>query len=222
VVRFSEKDMNSIDLQCTCGHLTGRLLDPTPRTGTRLVCMCDDCQTYAHFLERPDELLDRNGGTEVYQSAPARVRFGSGTDQLRCLRQSPKGLMRWYAACCNTPVVNGLASARWPFASVLEPFYRCNDEEVLDRAFGPVRARTQARFGYGQLPPDAHARAPLGVTLHATRVLARSWLAGEHDPNPFFQQSGAPVVEPRVLSADERQRLRVAAEQRAAAIAEDA
>jgi hypothetical protein len=205
--------MNNIELKCTCGEVTGTIVGPTPRNGTRLVCMCDDCQAYAHFLERPADLLDRNGGTEVYQSAPARLRFTAGIDQLRCVRQSRKGLMRWYTACCNTPVANGLASARIPFASVVEPFYRHNDTDVLRAAFGPVRARTQARFGYGDLPPDAHSRAPLGVIFHAVRVLGRSWISGEHAPHPLFDESGTPIIEPRILSEEERDRLHLLADE---------
>ena len=34
----------------TCGRAM------TSRNGVRIVCMCDDCQTFAHFLGRADEM----------------------------------------------------------------------------------------------------------------------------------------------------------------------
>jgi hypothetical protein len=52
---------------------------------------------------------------------------------------------------------------------------------------------------------DAHAGIPIGTLVRvASRVLG--WrLRGDHRQSPFFDpDSGAPIVQPRVLSAKER------------------
>lgn len=49
------------------------------------------------------DLLDAHGGTDLVQVAPACVAFDHGAEQIVGLRLAPKGMHRWYAACCNTP-----------------------------------------------------------------------------------------------------------------------
>lgn len=93
--------MSILGLRCRCGEVTGSVERPDQQSGRRLVCYCDDCQAAAHFFDRPEALLDRDGGTEVYQTAPARLTLEAG-EHLRCMRQSPKGLLRWYAGCCRS------------------------------------------------------------------------------------------------------------------------
>lgn len=200
--------MAELQLRCQCGAVRGVASDVTADNGTRLVCMCDDCQTYAHYLGRAADVLDENGGTEVYQTAPAHITITAGHDQIRCVRQHPKGLMRWYAQCCNTPLINSLASPRSPFAGVLAAFYAAEPADVVERTIGPVRARTQGRWGYGELPQDASMRAPLGVMLHASAVLLRALASGKHAPTPLFTAQGAPIVEPTILSAARRAELK--------------
>ena len=44
-------------------------------TVNRVVCYCDDCQAFLHYLKRAD-LLDAHGGTDivqVYSEAPPRL-----------------------------------------------------------------------------------------------------------------------------------------------------
>ena len=200
--------MADLRLQCRCGSVTGVARDVTARNGTRLVCMCDDCQTYAHYLGRAADILDENGGTEVYQTAPAHLEIHVGHDQIRCIRQHPRGLMRWFTACCNTPIFNTVATPRAPFTGVLAPFYAHEDPDVVDRTIGPVRAKTMARWGYGTLPDDAHPRAPMSVLLHATRVLGSAFLAGKHKPNPLLGPAGEPIATPIILTEAERTTLK--------------
>ena len=101
----------TVPLACSCGAVRGVLRNANARNGSRLVCMCDDCQTYAHHLGRAGDILDAHGGTEVYQTYPARLGFTQGSEPVRCLRLSPKGLMRWHTGCCRTPIGNTFASA---------------------------------------------------------------------------------------------------------------
>jgi hypothetical protein len=181
--------------------------------GNRLVCMCVDCQTYAHWLGRADELLDANGGTDVVQITPAQIELTEGTTHLRCIRQSPKGTLRWYASCCNTPIASTAASAKMPFVGM--PAFLMDhaaDGRSREQRLGPPQAWIHARWGKGELPAAAHPRAPVGLILRAVGQIFSAWVHGRHTPSPFFNAtSGQPVVEPEIMTIAERQRLRALA-----------
>jgi len=70
----------------------------------RCVCYCRDCQAFAHFLGKVDAILDERGGSEIIQVLPRNLTFTQGIELLACMRLTEKGLLRWYAACCNTPI----------------------------------------------------------------------------------------------------------------------
>lgn len=167
-----------------------------------MVCYCDDCQTYAYFLERAKEILDGNGGTEVFPVVPSALTFTGGKEHLRCVRLSPRGMYRWYAGCCRTPIANTMASPRIPYAGVVH--------EILgDGDLGPVRARVQGRFAIGTPSPDTHRTVTPGIIARVLRFLLVAWLRGGRRPSPFFDsQTGKPVAEPRVLTLAERDELR--------------
>ena len=92
----------TIALRCRCGKLRGQV--DTRRVAARAVCYCKDCQAYGRFLATP--VLDPLGGTEVAATLPAAVRFDEGLEHLACMSLGPKGLYRWYADCCRTPIGN--------------------------------------------------------------------------------------------------------------------
>jgi hypothetical protein len=197
-------------LQCECGSVRGLAKQVSPKRDYRLVCMCDDCQAYAHWLDRADQILDRNGGTEALLLTPAQLEITAGAEHIRCVRLTPKGLMRWYAGCCRTPLGNTLASAKVPFASVLHTFMKeAEDGRSREQALGPLHGRIQGRYGKGELPPDAHPRAPLGLIIRAIGHLLAGYVRRAHTPSPLFDgATGKPVVEPTVLDPHEREQLR--------------
>src|SRR5437016_5861532 len=92
-------------LRCSCGEVQGYARNAGPGTVNRIVCYCDDCQAFLHHLGRT-YLLDAHGGTDIVQLAPASLVFDRGTDRIIALRLGPKGLYRWYASCCRTPLGN--------------------------------------------------------------------------------------------------------------------
>jgi hypothetical protein len=200
-----------VALSCTCGTVTGTA-SVEPDHGNRLVCMCDDCQAYAHWLGRVDAMLDHSGGTEIAQMTPSQVRITTGHDQIRCVRLGPKGLMRWHSACCRTPIANTLDKPGVPFLGLPVAFMRERDPARLDAALGPILARIQGRFGKPPLPPNSHARAPLGLLLRSIRVLLGGILRGAAKPSPLFDAQGRPIAAPLVLSPDERAALRAKVE----------
>lgn len=202
-----------LPLRCSCGELRGTLHADPERGSRRLVCYCDDCQAFAHFLGRADEILDLHGGTEVFQTSPARLSFGQGADRLACMRLTEKGLLRWYARCCETPVGNTLATSQVPFVGLVD---RCVDHAAAgrprDETLGPIRARIQGRFARGDRTGlDIHDTAPLGVLASGAWALAKARLRGDHRRSPFFDpETGRPIVSPHVLGAEERARVEAA------------
>jgi len=72
----------------------------------RATCYCKDCQSFAYFLGKEKETLNELGGTDIVPASPRCVTFKQGQASLACLQLSPKGLLRWYAKCRNTPIGN--------------------------------------------------------------------------------------------------------------------
>ena len=193
-----------LPLRCRCGHVRGVARDVSPSAGFRLVCYCKDCQAFAHFLERPDA-LDAAGGTDIFQMPPGRVELTAGADALRCLSFSGK-VLRWYADCCKTPIVNTAASARFPLIGLIHSFM---DFEASGRAgdeiLGPPLCGIHERSAVGPLPADAPPAASLSVFVQRASKVLGWWMRGLGRPNPFFDaRTGAPLTVPRVISLEER------------------
>jgi hypothetical protein len=129
------------------------------------------------------------------------VRFTAGLEHLACMSLSPKGIYRWYASCCNTPVGN---TPRDPKMSYVGLVRTCLDVPAgeLDRVLG--RSRFTANTGSARAPVQA---TPLRAALAVARIgapLLKARLGGGYRDNPFFDASGAPVRAPRVLTREER------------------
>lgn len=168
--------------------------------------MCDDCQCFARFLGNPQRILDANNGTALFQLTPNRVKITSGTENLACMRLGPKGLTRWYAKCCNTPMANTL-SLKMSFVGLCQNFIDfagSSKEELL----GPVQSRVMAKFGKGAVPKPCHQKYPIGITLKLMKMILLGKVTKTYLPNPFFdEKTGAPISPPKVLSLEERNRL---------------
>jgi hypothetical protein len=192
-----------IPLRCACGALHGRALSIAPSAGARIVCYCDDCQAFAHFLGRPG-IADERGGTDIFQTAPARIRLEGGLDALACVRLSEKGMHRWFCRECKSPVGNTLGP-KVPFVGVIHSFFDIPARSDRDRLLGPPLAHMLTRFAAGgPLPEDTRWRTAR-VIGRAMRLLATWWVTGAGSPSPFFDgQPRAPRVPPRVLSPAER------------------
>jgi Family of unknown function (DUF6151) len=202
-VRYDARMAMDIPLRCDCGKVRGVAANVAPSTGLRMVCYCDDCQAFAHFLERRD-VLDQWGGSDVFALAPRSLRITDGVDQLRCVRLSPKGTFRWYAGCCRTPIGNSIGP-HMPFIGLIHSFMdHRGDGRTRDAALGKPAAYVQGRFAIGGTPPHAHPSSPLGVVLRALGFIARWLVTGKGTPSPFYDASKRPIVAPKVLTADER------------------
>ena len=195
-----------LPIRCSCAALRGVARGVSGARGNRIVCYCDDCQSYAHALGGADQLLDAHGGTDVFQMSAARLEITQGPEHLACLRLKPGGLLRWYADCCRSPIGNSLASRQMPFVGLL---LSCTDPASAgrsrDEALGPVRARIQARFAKGERSQlDAHDTFPTSQLFRFVPLLLLWRLRGDQKRSPFWnQQTGQPIAQARVLSAEE-------------------
>ena len=195
--------MSTHPIRCRCGRIQGTLSQPA--RGVRGVCYCRDCRSFARFLGPPEGMLDANGGTEVVAVRPDRVRFERGVDQLACMSLSPNGTLRWYAACCRTPIGNTPRNWRFPHLGLVHDCLDAGGDR--EKAFGPVRMVVNRQ---GASRPVAAAPFP-GFAAAIARYasgLAAARIGGAYRRNPLFDANGKPIVEPQVVSKAERERLR--------------
>lgn len=192
---------STVDLRCRCGEVEGRLENAGPDAVNRIVCYCDDCQAYAHQLGRAD-LLDAHGGSDIVRVAPAALSYTRGADRIAGLRLKPKGLYRWYASCCKTPLGNTVGPAI-PFVGIVAQAFGSPDE-----VFGPPVGGILGKFAIGTAPPGSTG-LNLGVIGRALRKVAGWKLGGKTWPHPFFDQvTRTPRYPITVLSHEEREALR--------------
>ena len=186
-------------MACRCGQFHARLTDVGPREGAHLMCYCKDCQAAARHLGA-EETLKPRGASDIYHTTPSHLSIEAGAEHLSCLRLSPKGLLRWYAGCCNTPMFNTLSGPKLAFVGVLTPTFQ---EEHAAEAIGPVIAvvnTSGALPGPGTLKDRGFFKAGWQVIYRHLREKLR----GTARDNLLFDENGAPIVTPRVLSLDER------------------
>lgn len=184
--------------QCTCGQLRGEILEPG--RAMRAVCYCRDCQTYAHLLKRAALVLDAAGGTDVVATPASNVAITAGREHLACVSLSPRGLLRWYAACCGTPIANTPRNWKLPYVGVV---HTClHHPDPLERTFPEVELRVNTKGAHGAVSRDTTLAGKLrfaGMVLRLTGM----GLSGAYRSTPLFSASGEPVAAPRVAAREE-------------------
>jgi hypothetical protein len=179
--------------------------DASPQTTLRAVCYCDDCQAYLHYLGRAD-LLDAQGGTDIVQVAPASLKFERGTEHIAGLRLTAKGLYRWYANCCKSPLGNTVGAAI-PFVGIVAKSF---DQATTapDAVFGKPVGAILGKFAIGTPPAGSTSFNPRLMARAVRRVLG--WrLGGKTWPHPFFDRASRSPMHPvTTLSRAERDALR--------------
>ncbi len=193
--------------QCRCGQLQG-VVDQ-PERGVRVVCYCADCQTYAHLLGHPERTLDPLGGTDIVATDSRYVRFTAGAQALACLSLSPRGLLRWYAKCCDTPIAATPRNWKLPYAGMV---HTClSQPDSLERSFPQVRMRVNTQSAKSKPPGGGGLRGMGRLTGLMLRLVA-SRLRGGYRASPFFDAQGVPVAEvvvaPRALVDQARRAVR--------------
>jgi hypothetical protein len=173
--------VSSVGFACRCGEIRGHLTHVDHSAGTHLRCHCDDCRrANAHFG------MDgtREDGVCIWQTTPDKVKVDEGAVHLRLMRLSEKGLLRWFAGCCDTPLFNTLATPKVPFVGVLTD--RLDDIAPL----GPVVAEGFVEGDDGKSRHVGGGRVARGFVRRA--LGAR--LSGRWKDNPFFDTTtGQPI-----------------------------
>jgi len=170
-----------------------------------VVCHCTNCQEFARYCEAEDRILDRNAGTDLYQSRCAHVDIHIGRDHLACIHLTEKPTLRWFAACCRTPMFNSYANGKIPYITTLVP--NCDGarrDRVLGEPLGhlflddaPCAESGLRRMSIGRLMRRFFVR------------MVKDLLSGDRRRNPLFDPDTLlPIAEPHRLSADERRALK--------------
>lgn len=184
-----------VDIGCRCGAVRGRVSEASPQTVNRVICYCDDCQAFAHHLGRP-ELLDPHGGSDIVQLAPASLTVLEGRERIVGVRLTPKGLYRWYASCCNTPLGNTVGPAI-PFVGVVTEAFQTG-RQLPDQLFGRPVGAIKGEYAIGELPPGSKGISLSLMVRSIAKVLG--WrLTGRAWPNPYFDQSTRKPIYPVTL-----------------------
>jgi hypothetical protein len=188
-------------IQCQCGALSGHVRGAG--TCSRVVCYCADCQAFAKFLGRAGDVLDAQGGTEIVQLAQPRVVFSQGKEHLAAVRLSDQGMIRWYAACCNTPLGNTLPDPKVSFIGLIH--------SVLNRAkmaedFGKNIAIVNVDSAIGE--PKPKQKGLPGMIVRFLWIILSMRIGGKYRNSPLFTESGEPVVSPVILSVEEFKKLK--------------
>lgn len=196
-----------VELQCRCGKIHGWLRDASPSTVNRVICYCNDCQAFLHHLGRA-ELLDEHGGSDIVQVAPATVSFDRGSELATAVRLTPKGIYRWYASCCKTPLGNTL-TPQVPFIGIVtELFQAAPSARPCQEIFGAPRGRVFGKFAIGE-PPRGSVQLDVPLLARTIRKILGWKLRGKTWPHPYFERaSGNPKFPVTVLSRAERDALR--------------
>ena len=196
-----------VELSCRCGKVHGLLRNASRSTVNRCLCYCEDCRGFLHHLGRAD-LLDAHGGTEIIQVAPAALAFDRGTEEIRAVRLGPKGLFRWYAECCKTPLGNTMKPSL-PFVGIAHELFRgAPDGARRDEVFGRPRGAVHGKQAIGE-PPPGSTKPNVPMMAHLVRLMLGWKIGGKAWPHPYFDRAtGEPRYPVTVLSREERDALR--------------
>lgn len=191
------------EFQCSCGKLAGEIV--SPKRAIRGVCYCRDCQAYAHALGRADQVLDQDGGTDVVATQAKYVSFTKGRENLACLSLTEKGLLRWYAACCKTPIANTLRNPKMPYVGFVHNCLGASEE--ITHAFCPRQMQLNVKSA--RSVPAWSAKGKTKALLKFAPLLLASRVTGGYKASPFFvAATGKPIVKPHVLSDEELKKAR--------------
>lgn len=190
-------------LRCRCGAVQGNV--DSRNLYSRAVCYCSDCQAFARFLGSPEDILDKQGGTDIVAILPAAVHFSAGLERLACMSLSQKGMLRWYASCCRTPIGNTPRDWKTSYVGLVSTCLPNPDE-----SFGPLTIAFNTKAARGKV--EATSFATFRGFVRIMRKVIGARLRGRYKENPFFTPgSGTPIKTPQILTLAERKSLGSAA-----------
>lgn len=187
---------DTLQFSCTCGAFAGRVTKVSPKSAAHLKCYCKYCQGFPAHLGAADRFVHDDGWVDLVQVSPEDIQVDQGAAHLACLKFTPKGPLRWYAACCNTPLANTLGGRVPPFVS----FYAGT---MGDADLGPVQLYSFCDHLPAETRPKPSGKwAVRGFIWRFVKRVIPAILTGKHRKNPFFDAKGAPVATPQLLSRE--------------------
>lgn len=196
---------NEMTFSCSCGEVTGTLIEAGPAMGDHIVCHCTDCQNFARYLGAGERVLGSHGGTDLYQGRCAKMRVTQGIEKLACLHLTDQPTLRWYATCCRTPMFNSFKNGRMPYLTTL--LANCDAKQV-EAKLGPV-------IGHLSLPDTAEGaqdapRMSFGkLMFRSFRRMAKDLVSGDRKRSMLFDPKTLdPIYPPHRLTEAERRSLK--------------
>jgi hypothetical protein len=194
--------MQTLTFACSCGSVRGTLNEASPDKGSRVVCYCSDCQAFEEFLGRTETVLDAKGGADVYQTLPHRVTIEAGAEHLAAVRMTDGRLLRWYTACCKTPIGSTPDIPGVPMIGLLTAPFLWTQGPEAELAFGLSKGVLFPKEAWSA-PEGPRASLP-GLALAAFGRALGAKLSGKAKRSPFFSDDKRPVAEPRLIEPEER------------------
>ncbi len=193
----SESDLT---FACACGEVEGWIAQAGPREGDHVVCYCTDCQYFATHLGAGQRVLNAAGGTPLFQSRCARMHLRRGRDRLACVHLTKKPTLRWYAACCSTPMFNTYENGRVPYVTTLTA--NC-DRERRNELLGPAIGHLFTNEAVSDLG-NVHRMSLATLMLRFFRRMIKDVVSGDRRRSALFDATTLePIAKPNRL-ADRR------------------
>ena len=197
--------VQDVVIRCKCGKVEGVARGLSAASTNHLLCSCKGCQSYAHYLRRADDMLDENGGSNIFQMNPEKFEITKGMEHVAGMRVTREGPARWFTSCCNTPLGNTFPRGGIPFLGVLPIClgHKGTSQAVVDLV-GPIRGHTN------RMEPTPFFDK-VGNFFMIMGLLAKimKWrITGGRSYKPFFdKETMKPLVKPIVISDEERKAL---------------
>lgn len=181
-----------VNLECTCGKVKGTI-KVIPKSFFHVHCLCCDCQKFATQLQNGPNILDKFGGSELFQTYPDAMRITQGHENISALQFQKKGLYRWHTKCCNMPIANTMSSAKIPFIGVSVKLMKFENEQDKTDTIGPVIMKAFGRHAIGDKPDDVHAKFPVSFMPKILGFMLKGFIKKKNEPSPFFNEQ-KPIV----------------------------
>ena len=141
----------------------------------------------------------------IVATVARHVSFSRGAEHLACLSLGPRGILRWYAGCCRTPLANTPRDWRLPYAGLVHSALA----KPLEASFPPVQMHVNTKSAKGR-PPSMLWSEAVALLGFVPRLIAARF-TGSYRATPFFGEGGEPRAPVQVLTPAERARATSAA-----------
>lgn len=188
-------------LKCKCGAVQGKVLQGAP--SNRVRCYCEDCQAFGSFFGPDSQVLDAQGGTEIVQVCQSRLHFDRGLEHLASILLTDKGMIRWYAQCCHTPIGNTMSDPKMSFIGLIHSVLEVS---AIERDFGYSIALLNTKTAFGD--PKPQQRGLIRSIFRFARLVLVSRILGRYKQSQMFTSEDVPISTPRTLTVVELKHLK--------------